>query len=119
VAKAGAEVLGHAGVEHRLADMAERGVAEVVAEPDRLGQILVERQCPRNGARDLGDLQRVGQPRAVMVALGRDEDLRLVLEAPERLGVRDAVAVALQRRAQTAVGLGDPTPGRIGPGRER
>ena len=54
---------------------------------------------------DLRDLQRVGQPRAVVVALGRDEDLRLVLQAAERLGVHDPVAVALQRRAQPAVGL--------------
>ena len=37
-----------------------------------------------------------------MVALGRDEHLRLVLEAAERLGVDDAVAVALERRAQGA-----------------
>ena len=51
------------------------------------------------------DLERVREPRAVVVALGRDEHLRLVLEPPERLGVHDPVAVALERRAQRAVVL--------------
>ena len=44
---------------------------------------------------DLGDLDRVREPRPVEVALVDDEDLRLVLEAAERLGVDHAVAVAL------------------------
>ena len=113
MAKAAAEALAQAGVEDRLADVPERRVAEVVAEPDRLGEVLVERQRPRDRPRDLRDLERVRQPRAVVVALGRDEDLRLVLQAPERLAVHDPVAVALQRRAQRAVGLVDA---RAGPG---
>ena len=50
-------------------------------------------------------LERVREPRAVVVALGRDEHLRLVLEAPERLRVHDPVAVALERRAVVRVGL--------------
>ena len=54
-----------------------------------------------------GHLERVRHPRAEVVALGGDEDLRLALQAPERLRVHDAVAVALERRAQRAlVGLG-------------
>ena len=36
-----AAVIGHAGVERVLAGMAERGVAEVVAERDRLGEVVV------------------------------------------------------------------------------
>jgi hypothetical protein len=35
-----------------------------------------------------------------MVALGVDEHLGLVLEAPERLGMEDPVAVALERRPE-------------------
>ena len=58
-------------------------------------------------------------PRAVVIALGRDEDLRLVLQAPERLAVHDPVAVALQRRAQRAVGLLDRAAGGVGACRER
>jgi hypothetical protein len=99
--------------------MAERWMADVMAEPDRLGQILVEPQRPGDGARDLRRLQRVGQPRAVMVALGRHEHLRLVLEPPERLRVHDPVAVALERGPQPAVGLLALPLGRVRAGGER
>ena len=111
----GPEALAQAAVEHGLADVAEGRVAEVVPQPDRLGEVLVEAQRPGHGPRDLGDLERVGQPRAVVVALGRDEDLGLVLEAAERLGVDDPVAVALQRRAHAAVLLGHAPPRRPRP----
>jgi len=40
------------------------------------------------------------QARAVVVALGREKYLRLMLEPPERAGVDDPVAVALERRAR-------------------
>ena len=105
--------LAHARVEHLLADVAERRVAEVVAEPDRLGQVLVEPQRPRHVARDPAGLERVREPGAVVVALGRDEHLRLVLEPPERLGVHDPVAVALERRAVVGVGLLAQPAGRV------
>ena len=68
----------------------------------RLRQVLVEPQGARDRARDADDLERVREPGAVVVALGRDEDLGLVLQAAEGLGVDDAVAVALERRAQGA-----------------
>ena len=103
VAEAAAEALARAAVEHVLADVAERRVAEVVAEPDRLHEVLVEPQRPADRARDLRRLERVGEARAVVVALGRHEHLRLVLEPPERLAVHDPVAVALERRAQRAL----------------
>ena len=96
VAELPAEALLQARVEHRLADVPERRVAEVVTEPDRLGEVLVEAQRASDRARDLGDLERVGQPGAVVVALGRHEHLRLVLQPAERLAVDDAVTVALQ-----------------------
>ena len=83
-------------VERRLARVPERRVAEIVAERDRLGQVLVERQRAGDRARDLRHLERVRQPRPVVVALGREEHLRLVREPPKRLAVDDAVAVALE-----------------------
>src|SRR5918997_494958 len=109
-------------VEHVLADVAERWVAEVVAEPDRLREVLVETQRAGDRARDLRGLERVRQPRAVVIALGRDEHLRLVLEPAERLAVDDPVAVALERRAQPAVLLRPRAVGRVrarGGGRQR
>ena len=92
------EAAGHQAAEHALAGVAERRVAEVVAERDRLGQLLVQAQHLGDRARDLRDFERVRQPRAVMIAGRREEHLRLVLQAAERLGVDDAVAIALERR---------------------
>ena len=106
MAKTTAEAGGHAAVQRVLADVPERRMAEVVAEPDRLDEILVESQRAGHRPRDLRDLERVCEPGAVVVAGRRDEHLSLVLEASKRLGVHDAVAVALKRRAQAAVGLG-------------
>ena len=108
-----AEALAQAAIQHVLADVTERRMAEIVTEADRLCQVLVERQRPRDGARDAGDLERVSQARAVVVALRRDEHLGLVLEPAEGLGVDDPVAVALERRAQAAVGLAERAVRRI------
>src|SRR5918995_7222045 len=97
--------LARARVQHRLAGMPEGRVAEVVAEPDRLGEVLVQAERARHAARDAAGLERVRKPGAVVVALRRDEDLGLVLQAPERLRVHDPVAVALERRRVVRVGL--------------
>jgi len=45
-------------------------------------------------------LERVRQTRAVVVAFGSEEDLRLMRQAPERLAVDDAVPVPLELGAQ-------------------
>ena len=100
-----AAALAQRRVEGLLAGVPERRVAEVVAEPDRLGQVLVEAERSGDGAGDAACLQRVGEAGAVMVALGGDEDLCLVLEPAEGLRVDDPVAIALERRAHGAVGL--------------
>ncbi len=85
VAEAAAGALVQRAVERILAGVTERRMAEVVAQPDRLGQVLVQAQRPRDGARDAAGLERVREPRAVVVALGVDEHLRLVLEPAEAL----------------------------------
>ena len=46
---------------------------------------LVEAERARHRARDLRDLERVGDARAVVIALGREEHLRLAGQPPERL----------------------------------
>ena len=78
-----AAVAGERLVERALAGVAERRMAEVVCQRQRLGQVLVEPERARQRAGDLRDLQRVGQPGTVMVALVIDEDLRLVRQPPE------------------------------------
>ena len=49
-----------------------------------------------------------------MVALVVDEDLRLVLQPAEGVGMDDAVAVALEGRAERIVRLGVEAPARRG-----
>src|SRR5262249_14864769 len=100
------EAARHERVDHALAGVTERRVAEVVAERDRLGQLLVQPQHLGDRARDLRDLERMRQARAVVIAGRREEDLRLVLETAERLAVDDAVAVALKRRPHVVLGFG-------------
>ena len=89
---AAAIATGHDGLLRRSA---ERAVAQIVRQCDRLDQVLVEPQRARHGPRDLRDLQGVGQARAVVIAFVIDEDLRLVFQPPERGAVNDAVAIAL------------------------
>src|SRR5690606_27712390 len=57
---------------------------------------------PGDGPRDLADLEGMGQPRAEMMPLVMQEDLRLVLKPAEGGGMDDAVAVALEFRARRA-----------------
>ena len=107
VAETTVEPLLHGRVERILACVPEGGVPHVVPEADRLYEILVEPQRPRDDARDRRRLERVGHPRAVVIALGIDEHLRLSLQPPERLRVDDAVAVALKVGANLARLLGE------------
>jgi hypothetical protein len=51
-----------------FAGVAEGRVAEVVAQGDGLGQVLVETEGLGDRPGDLGDLEAVGQPRPVVVA---------------------------------------------------
>ena len=105
VQKRGPEPVGEAAIEGVLADVPERRVAEVVTEPDGLHQVLVQGQR-RATVANLGDLERVREPRAVVIAAWSHEHLGLVLQASKRLAVDDPVAISLKRRAQAAVGLG-------------
>ncbi len=96
----------HALVERILARMAERRVAEVVREAYRLGQRFVELERARDRARDLRDLERMGQARPIQIALVVDEHLGLVDEAAERRRVHDAIAVSLIFGSICGLGLG-------------
>ncbi|MNI77794.1 hypothetical protein D3C73_1341160 [compost metagenome] len=102
----------HHLVEGVLSRMAERRVAEIVDKCDAFSQVLVELQGARQCAGDLGDFDRVSETGAIVIAIGADEDLRLVLEATKGGGVDDAVAVTLELRArQTAIFGKHPPPG--------
>ena len=113
VAEVAAEALRERGVERLLACVPERRVARVVAEADRLDEILVQPERAGDDAGDPGRLEGVGHPGAVVVAGGVDEDLRLALQAPERLGVDDPVAVALEGRAHVGLLFGPEPAARL------
>src|SRR5438067_13454070 len=93
-------VLLHAPVQGRLARMAERRMTEVMGQSDRLSQVFVKPQPPRDRPANLSDFQRVRQPSAVVVVRLIDEDLRLIHQPTKSRGVNDAIAVALIRRAK-------------------
>ena len=59
-----------------------------------------------DAAADLRDLQRVRQPRPIVIAGRGEEHLRLVLQTPERLAVNHTVAVVLKSRTDRIFGLG-------------
>ena len=105
-----AAVLGHAGVERVLTGMPEGRMAEIVAERDRFGEVIVEPQGPGEGARDLRHLDGVGEAGAEMVALVIDEHLGLVGETAEGGRMDDAVAVSLEFGARRRRRLGDQAP---------
>src|ERR1051325_3118809 len=92
----------------------------VVAESDRLDEILVQSQRARDAAGDRGRLERVRHARAVVIAARVDEHLRLALQPSERLRMEDAVTVSLEGRAQAALVLGSDAPAcLVGADRER
>ena len=102
--------IGEAGVERVLAGVAERSVAEVVAEGDRLGEVLIERERAGERAGELRDFDRMGQAGAKVIAFVVYEHLRLMREAAERRRMDDAVAVALKSRARRRLRLGARRP---------
>ena len=80
-------------------------IARTLARALSLNEDLVETERPADRPRDLRHFERVGQPRPVMIALVIDEDLRLVLQPPERRGMDDAVTVALKGTARAGFGF--------------
>ena len=66
-----------------------------MAQADGFSQDFVEAQRLGDRASDLRHLQDVRQPRSKMIALRREEHLRLVFEAAKRFAMDDAIAIAL------------------------
>ena len=93
--------------------MAEGRVAEVMGKGQGLGQVLVKTERAGDGAGHLRHLDRVGQPRPVVISLVIDEDLRLVLQAAEGRGMDDPVPVAREGRARRRVRLRHQPPARF------
>src|SRR5439155_10971381 len=92
-----AKAVGQELPEQLLTDVAEGRMPDVVAHRHRLDEVFIETKAARHRAADLRDLERVRQAGAVVVADGREEDLRLVLEPAEGLAVDDAVPIERER----------------------
>src|ERR687898_2108440 len=107
VAEGAAVSLEDAG-EGVFSHVAAGGVAEIVAEGDRLRQVFVEAESSGYGTGYLHHLQRVREACPEVIAIRGDENLSLMHEPAEGLGVNDAVPVALEVVADTV--------GRLGPG---
>src|SRR3954463_165801 len=88
-----------AAVQRALAGVAERRMAEVMRQRQRLGEVLVEAEPPGQRAGDLRHFEAMSQPGAVMIALMEHEYLGLVLQAAERGGMDHPVAIAPERAA--------------------
>ena len=82
-------------VQARIFEKFYQGDSSRKAMGNGLGQVLIQAQGARDGARDARDLQRVRHACAVVIALRLQEDLRLVHKAAEGLAVQDAVGVPL------------------------
>ncbi len=114
-------VIEPAGFRHRLlqrvlARVTEGRMAKIVGEAQRFGQVFVQPQRPGDRPPDLRDLDAVREADSIMVAVGSDEDLRLVPQPAEGHGVDDAIAIALEdvaRPARCGVGF------RMGPAARR
>jgi hypothetical protein len=89
-------MLAHDRIERLFPGMPEGRVPEVVHQGQRLDQVHVDVQGASERARNLRDLQRVGQAVAEMIGIAPREHLRLCFKSTECPGVNDAVAIALK-----------------------
>ncbi len=105
-----AAVIAHQFIQRLLAGVAEWRMPEVVRERDGLGEILVQPERARDGARDVCHLEGVREPRAQVIARAVEKNLRLIFQPPERAAVDDARAVALVVRAMRMLRLGIGAP---------
>ena len=79
--------------------VAEGGMAQIVAQGDGLGEILIEPQSPGDGAGYAGHFQRMGQAGAVMVTLRMQKYLGLMAQPAESLGVGHPIHIPLEAGA--------------------
>ena len=95
--------LRHRSGQCRLASMAEGRMADIVGETERLCQILVQPQGAGEDTADLRDFDAVREAGAVMVAIGRDEDLRLGAQAAKGDRMDDPVPITLEFAARPRI----------------
>jgi hypothetical protein len=80
-----------------FAGVPEGSVPDVMPQGYGFGQVLIEPQRFSDGTGNLRNLQCMGQPRSVVIAIRREKHLGFVLEPPEGFAVDNPVPVALER----------------------
>ena len=75
----------------------QRRMPHVVRKSDRLRQVFVEEQGPRDVARDRRNLDRVREAVSKMVAASAQKHLRLGLQPTKRARVDHSIAIPLER----------------------
>ncbi len=89
-------VLAHRQVQGALAGMSEGGMADVMHQGEGFDEAFIQAERGGDGARNLRDLDGVGEPGAEMIREALGEDLGLILQTAEGAGMNHAVAVALE-----------------------
>ena len=89
-------------VEHPLSRVSKRRMPQVMAQRNGFHQRFVHPERPGDRPGILGNLQRMGQPRAVVISHGRQKHLGLMLHPAKCLGMQDPVPVPLVHRANVA-----------------
>jgi len=84
----------HLTIEFFFAGMCERRMADIVGQSQDFRQVLLQPQRDRNGARELSDLNRMGQTVSEVIVEARTEHLGFVFQAPECTRVDDSVAIS-------------------------
>ena len=81
-----------------FAGMAERRMPQIMRQSNGFAEFFIELEAFAQSAGDLGDLNAVGKPGAVVFALMIGKNLGFSVETAKRHGVNQTVAVALKRR---------------------
>ena len=92
-----ASVILHQFVEGMLACMAKRRMPQIMGQRHGVGTVLVGSQILGNASGYLRHLQRMGQPRSVVVPFVIGEYLGLVFQPSKCIGMDDSIAITLKR----------------------
>ena len=104
-----AEIL-HLQGQLTLALMPEGRMPQIMGESERLGQVLIAAQGPRQCPCNLRDFQGMGQTGTVQIALMGHKHLGLSLQPAKGRRVYDSVTIALECIAHGAVSLRKTAP---------
>ena len=99
------ESIGVKFIKNILACMTERRMSQIMPQGNGLRQILIHPKGSGYGPGNLGDFQRMCQPRPVMIPGRRQKNLSFMLHPPKRLGMKNPVSVSLIHRTYVTLGF--------------